>query len=62
LSDAAQASLVAAATDSSMKHLKDLNELAARLAADDDSATTNRISIGVFVFHERKTVESKTNP
>jgi len=45
-----------------MKHLNDLNELAARLAADDDSATTNRISVGVFVFHERKTVESKTNP
>jgi hypothetical protein len=62
LSDAAQASLVAAATESSMQHLKDLNELAARLAADDESATTNRISVGVFVFHERKTVESKTNP
>ena len=62
LSDAAQASLAAAATESSMQHLKDLNELAARLAADDESATTNRISVGVFVFHERKTVESKTNP
>jgi hypothetical protein len=57
LSDAAQASLVAAATESSMQHLKDLNEL----AADDDSATTNRISVGVFVFHERKSHETNPN-
>ena len=61
LSDAAQESLVAAATESSMQHFKYLNELSAKLDVDDDSATTNRISVGVFVFHGRKSHEITPN-
>ena len=57
LSDAAMAELSAAASEAAGRYLQGLNELAVRLADDGLPDTSNRIAVGVFVFHERNTDE-----